>query len=175
MGQFIKCVVITKVIVEAKTRSSKEISLDEIKKGLEKELDTKHYSFEQKDEKIIAKINSGFYVKEIVRTMKYVSTFYDDDYEVEDNIKKVKKAGVFEKMMELANYKIGERYQITNEYRTVSVNNNETAHCDYEGVILFMNGKAMLECYGSLFKFMENLLRQNKEEYPMLGVMKFLI
>lgn len=183
MGQFIKFGLCTKIVCPAKEKSKIDKyykSFDEFIDSFEKQtqLKTELFNLHEKDNDYIFTIKDEFLAADGLNS--FLKDFFCDIYDAEDLkiycddiYQDIKTKNSAEELIEFAAEKPYQNFQLS-ESRCCVTAPIEYIYLQYEYIVLFLNGKAYMECYSELFSYMEKLIRY-RHKHPQAWAMKVFL
>ena len=172
MGQYIIVGLCYKLELDITGATQERI--EDIKKGASAIIDIDAFDCVQEEESLVYTAKESLF-------MDGFNSFIKRQYEQcgavaregEKLISEIGKISSFEQAIELSDGKMWQHYQKAVGYVSVrSGFNNYRGECSIIG--LFIEGKASLECYKSLFSYIENLIKRGSP-YPVSRFTKVLL
>ena len=160
MGAFIQTVLVNEILIDKKLVIKGETTLDKILDELKKEVHidlyniTEHtdcYKLKAKEE-LLTKENLLQFLKEQYQFMK--------EEQSEEIITKLSSLEPIEEILEFASRKPFQSFQETTIMDYIRVGWDRIL-LNYNGIILLYEGKAFLECYSTLFNYIETLIQKS--------------
>ena len=114
----------------------------------------------------------------------FLNVFYSDrmafdssSCEKESILSAVSEAKSAEEIITLAKGKPFEHFQLDSYWEPISIKGNwgHYLYLNMEGIDLSLDGKIMMECYGSLFRYMTFVLRERYKEFQLSKTLRVTI
>ena len=128
------------------------------------------YIFTIKDE-LLAPDNLNGFLRDFfydIYDEEHLKIYCDDIYE---DIKSKQSA---DDLIKFAEEKPHQNFQLSYSRNSVTAPFMESIYLEYEYIVLFLNGKAVMECYSELFSYIEKLIRA-RHIHPQSGAMKIFL
>lgn len=184
MGQFIKFGLCTKISCLEKEKNKIEKyykKFDEFITDFEKQTninanifnlneEDNGYIFSLKDE-LLAPNNLNKFLKDFfydIYDEKHLKIYCDDIYD------DIKTKNTVHDLIEFAEENPHQNFQLSYSRGSITTPFIESVYLEYEYIVLFLNGKAYMECYGEFFSYIEKLMRA-RHTYPQIGAMKIFL
>ena len=183
MGQFIKFGLCTKIVCPAKEKNKIDKyykSFDGFISDFEKQtqLKTELFNLSEKYNDYVFTIKDEFLEPDSLNS--FLKDFFCDIYDREDLkiycddiYQDIKTKNSIEELIDFAAEKPHQNFQLSESRCSISTP-IEHIYLEYEYIVLFLNGKAYMECYNELFAYMEKLLRL-RHAHPQVWAMKVFL
>jgi hypothetical protein len=184
MGQFIKFGLCTKIVCSEKEKSKIEKyykSFDNFIADFEKQsqINTKIFNLSEEDNGYILTIKEE--LLESGRLIPFLKDFFGDIYDekllkiyCDDIYTDIETKNSADDLIKFAEEKPHQNFQLSYSRSSVIAPFSERIYMEYEYIVLFLNGKADMECYNELFSYMEKLLRL-RHTHPQVWAMKVFL
>ena len=177
MGQFLSIGICTNILISKKKLESKGFSLEDALMELSKKFNVDVFDYvESNNEYHQWKINESLFKSEIE---DFLTKIYNDYGDANITlIDKISSFQTFENILAFAENKSHENFQIDKysnpEYIELGkFSEYIDVHTTYIG--LFFAGKIFMECYGKMFSFFRNNMRQVYTKYKLSGALNVYI
>jgi hypothetical protein len=187
MGQYlitglIKIISINKSDVKSKY-SNKTISLDQIKSAVYKSINSDNYNFTETDECYIWSIKPSLFDKDFEIFLEDQYLIYEKDKlkgGQKEIIEKIKEIQSGEEIIKIAEESTNVYFRcINNIYDSFTILHDGMWHdyvyADFTLIALFVDGKIIMECYGSILDYFSSILRKQHTLYPVAECMGVFI
>lgn len=171
MGQYIQVGICYKFNVMKEDLIECNMSKDDFIKIMDEKIDIDCYNIEESHKEYEFKIKDEVFTNvELNSFLKEQYSFFevDDSDEIFNDINKL---NGYDDIVGFAERKPYENFQQSNNVEDVSFTYWKSFSVKYKNIIFFMNGKAYMECYNDLLRYMEKLIK-NKNTHKISGTVK---
>ena len=184
MGQFIKFGLCTNIICPEKEKNKIDKyykDFDVFKSDFESQsnINTRLYNFREQDNGYIFTIKDELLVAD--NLICFLKDFFCDIYDekdlkvyCDDIYEDIKSKHSAVDLIKFAQDKPHQSFQICYSRNSVTGPFMEQIYLEYEYIVLYLNGKAIMECYNEFFSYLEKLLRA-RHKHPRSGAMKIFL
>lgn len=171
MGQFLKVGMCYKFNVKKSDLEECKMDKDALVEFMSKEIDITCYNVYEKEEEYEFKIKDEiFTAKEIIGFLKEQYALFDMN-KTEELFNNLSKLTSYDEILEYGENKSQENFQLMMNREEYSFSPWRSFLVKYYSILFIVEGKAYIECYGTLLRYIENLIK-NKNEYKMSGTVK---
>jgi hypothetical protein len=179
MGRYLATAITNKIEVSKSNIQEAKYNIDKLKEDMENKFlfDINLYDIIEDDYKVTFTLKS-----DVINTQlkPFLTEIYPDLYsEKEDYINVIKYIDnkTTSEIIEYSKNKSEFAFQYSKEPYVDSIDCDfgERIIIDYETIILFLEGKIIMECYGKLFNFFKKNLIQVYKKYPIASSIKIYI
>ena len=184
MGQFIKFGLCTKISCPQKEKSKIDKyykSFDQFFADFENKshINIKLFNFYEEDDNYIFTIKDELLKPDGLTY--FLKDFFADIYDEKDLkvycdaiYENIKDKNSVDELIKFATKKRHQNFQLTKSQCCLTSQFVEHIYIEYEYIVLFLNGKAYMECYDELFSYMEKMIRF-RHTHPQAWAMKVFI
>uniref|UniRef100_Q3ASL9 Uncharacterized protein n=1 Tax=Chlorobium chlorochromatii (strain CaD3) TaxID=340177 RepID=Q3ASL9_CHLCH len=178
MGQFLAIGLVTQIGVLKKELAAAQLTTDQLQERMKAELPynpelyllhehTDYYSFDLRDE--------IFYAQLLPLLEEFYPSFYNSPEMYESILAKLRKLPPSE-WFAWAKRKPEEAFQFDPYGMRETIEEGFTdISLHYEAILLTMNGKIVMEAYGSLFRFLNYTMKQTFKQYSLASALRLYI
>ena len=163
MGQYILFSINHQLKVSKKDLENQKIDKDEMLEALSKEVSLSCYEMKEFE------TYYEFRAKESVFNSRLLADFLKEQFsffeclEEDEILSHIKSTSSYEGIVNLARNKSSQWFQELKTCDKIRCGFWKSFYVSIEGIIFFMEGKAYLECYDSLFSYIEALIRKTSQ------------
>jgi len=184
MGTYLVTGIVKDIAIPKKHMRPTTLSIDNITASLQKELNLVHYTFEEDEDGYYWEIKPEALEGNLVEFLNAQFRMYQpykplDEY-MEQVLAELGKAKTGQEIIdvaceqELMNFKYFDYFI---EYLSVKLNEHfdGDVRVHYGLMAYFMDGKIIMECYKSILRYFEHLLRLQRDKFPIVDCVKVMI
>ena len=142
-------------------------------------INTSLYNFREQDNSYIFTIKDELLVAD--NLIDFLKDFFCDIYDEEnlniycdDIYEDIKLKKSTDELIKFAKEKFHQNFQFSRSRNSVTAPFMEQIYLEYEYIVLYLNGKTIMECYNEFFSYLEKLLRA-RHSHPHSGAMKIFL
>lgn len=164
MGQYLQMGICHKMLFGK--REIGKTTIDKIKGELGKLVDLELFDFEESEENISFIIKESVVQEQLQMFLSEQFSLYDQSYaeDFSELLSEIKKRQSLDEIIELAKEKEFRLFQHNNVYDIIEISPWQTARVDTSLLVIFIEGKLMMESYNSFLRYLENLVRASSSQ-----------
>lgn len=177
MGTYLCTGICTKIQIEKKHIESKKVTMEEIVKELQTEIDIELFDNVEDEEGIICwSIKKKYIENGLIDFLRSQYEIYDKGNDYSKYYREIEKAKTYENILKLAKKPLGPYFQHLQRPSDLSIDKGwKYIDIYYDIIVFFLDGKIIMECYGDIFHYFEYMIRLQKDKYPIAGAVKIVI
>lgn len=141
-------------------------TIEKIKEELGKLANLELFDFEESEENISFIIKESVVQEQLQMFLSEQFSLYDQSYaeDFSELLSEIKKRQSLDEIIELAKEKEFRFFQHNNVYDIIVISPWQTARVDTSLLVIFIEGKLMMESYNSFLRYLESLLRASSSQ-----------
>ncbi|MGV8948906.1 MAG: hypothetical protein ACOH2E_06040 [Candidatus Paracaedibacter sp.] len=188
MGTYLATGIVEKIIiperdlVSRKYASKDKFSMENIVESLQKELDLDCYVFGEDKGSNFWEIKPEILEGNFIEFLETQFKMYNEKKNINELIEKIRDAQTGENIIKLAKNQNERLYDfqmmdyILDSIPVLHPNGfPDYISVNYHMITFFMDGKIIMECYGNILHYFEQVIRLQKEKYPVVKCVKVMI
>ena len=185
MGIYLITGVAKKIIIEKTESVRNELTIGNIIEALKKEVNLEFYVFSEDVKYYFWEIKPKIFEGNLVDFLDSQYQMYyeteDKDKHVKEDIDKIKLGKNGEEILKIVMDKDLYCFHLLNNHivkPSYVLSDNGFTHAMnvyYKLIAIFSDGKIMMECYNNIFRYFENLIRLQRDKYPIVDCVKVMM
>src|SRR3990167_3717334 len=182
MGTYLAVGIVQNILLDKKRILNKKITTDIIINKLKEEINIDYYQHSEDSDKHYWKINPEILEGNLTEFLEIQFQMYNRsiDQNMQETLHQLRQLKAGPLLIELAASKKLMHFQLINNIvdsiRVFDANGFQSdIVINYQLISFFIDGKILMECYENIFKYLENVVRLHKSQYPIADCIKICI